>query len=183
LSTGSLRETWQIGPQTRHQKEPQARCISIAGYVAYRPVQRTGRGGGASQCQSPSPDAFALRLAAPGFVVKARFVLITTMASAPPGIGRHTPVLAQIIYNAPARLISAEGANVANVFLLFAFLCLIANFLFSTANLMVADGPNWGSEVCSAARTFCNNPQQLIYAAIVLACIWLLMKFVSAVRY
>lgn len=66
----------------------------------------------------------------------------------------------------------------ANIFLLFAFLCIIANF-----NLVVAGGPNWGSKVCSAARAFCNDPQQLLYAAIALACLWLLMKFVSAVRY
>ena len=71
----------------------------------------------------------------------------------------------------------------ANIFLLFAFLCIIANFVFSTANLTVAGGPNWGSKVCSAARSFCNDPQQLLYAAIALACLWLLLKFVSAVRY
>ena len=70
----------------------------------------------------------------------------------------------------------------ANIFLLFAFLCIIANFVFSTAKLMV-DGPNWGSKVCSTARPFCDNPQQLIYAAIALGCLWLLMRFISAVRY
>ena len=38
----STREaTWQIGPQTRHQKEPQARCISVAGYG--RPAGYSGR--------------------------------------------------------------------------------------------------------------------------------------------
>jgi hypothetical protein len=79
--------------------------------------------------------------------------------------------------------VSAEGAKVANVFLLFAFLCIIANFVFSTANLMVASGPNWGSQVCSDARSFCDNPQQLRYAAVALGCLWLLIKFVSAVRY
>ena len=32
LSVGSLSDgTWQIGPQTRHQKEPRVRCISYAG--------------------------------------------------------------------------------------------------------------------------------------------------------
>jgi hypothetical protein len=77
----------------------------------------------------------------------------------------------------------AEGANVANISLLFAFLCIIANFVFSTAKLMVADGPNWGSKVCSAAKSFCNDPQQLLYAAVALGCLWLLIKFVSAVRY
>jgi hypothetical protein len=87
------------------------------------------------------------------------------------------------MYNAPSRLVSAEGANVANIFLLFAFLCIIANFVFSTANLMVPDGLNWGSKVCSVARLFCDNPPQLLYAAVALACLWLLMKFVSAVRY
>jgi hypothetical protein len=56
-SSACERSAWQIGPRTRHKKEPQARWISYAGYVAYRPVQRTERGGGASQCQSPSPDA------------------------------------------------------------------------------------------------------------------------------
>jgi len=87
------------------------------------------------------------------------------------------------MYNGPAPLISPQGAIVANVFLLFAFLCIIANFVFSTAKLMVAVGPNWGSKVCSVARSFCNDPQQLIYAAIALGCLWLLLKFVSAVRY
>ena len=72
----------------------------------------------------------------------------------------------------------------ANIFLLFALLCIIANFVFSTANLMAANGtPNWGAEICSAASSFCNDPQQLLYAAIALGCLWLLIKFVSAVRY
>ena len=62
----------------------------------------------------------------------------------------------------------------ANIFLLFAFLCIIANFVLSTPNI-VADG--WGNKVCSIARSFCDDPQQLLYAAMALGCLWLLTSF------
>jgi hypothetical protein len=71
----------------------------------------------------------------------------------------------------------------AKFVLFLAVLCGFAWLVFSTASDIVADGPNWGTEVCSSARSFCHNPQQLIYAAVALACLWLLTKFISAVRH
>jgi hypothetical protein len=75
------------------------------------------------------------------------------------------------------------GKNGKHLFVVRIPMRIIANFVFSTAKLMVADGANWGSKVCSAARSFCNDPQQLLYAGVALGCLWLLMKFISAVRY
>jgi hypothetical protein len=71
----------------------------------------------------------------------------------------------------------------AKIVLFLAVLCGFAWIVFSAAGGVVADGPNWGTEVCSSARSFCRDPQPLIYYALALACLWLVAKFISAVRH
>ena len=69
-----------------------------------------------------------------------------------------------------------------NIILLFAIACAFACLVFFTASGMVADGPNWGSQLCSTAPSLCRSPQHLAYLAVGLLGLWILMKFVSAVR-
>ena len=70
----------------------------------------------------------------------------------------------------------------ANLLLLLAIICGAASFTFYVAHGAVGDVPNWANAVCSAARDLCRSPQQLAYAATGLGALWVLMKFVSAVR-
>ncbi len=70
----------------------------------------------------------------------------------------------------------------AKFILLLAILSAAASFVLFTVGNMAIDSPNWATDVCSAARLFCHNPQQLAYAAAGLAGLWLLVKIVSAVR-
>jgi hypothetical protein len=71
---------------------------------------------------------------------------------------------------------------VVNIILLFAIVSACACLVFFTASGMVADGPNWASEVCSTAPSLCRSPQHLAYFAVGLTGLWLLMRFVSATR-
>jgi hypothetical protein len=71
---------------------------------------------------------------------------------------------------------------VVNIILLLAIVCACARLAFFTASGMVADSPNWGSEVCVTAPSLCRSPQHLAYLAVGLFGLWILMKFVSAVR-
>jgi hypothetical protein len=57
-----------------------------------------------------------------------------------------------------------------------------ASFLLFTADNMAGAGPGWASNMCSAAHLLCQNPQQLGIVAAGLAGLWLVMKFVSALR-
>jgi hypothetical protein len=70
----------------------------------------------------------------------------------------------------------------AKLLLLLAIICAFASFAFYTANDAVGDVPNWASNVCSVARTLCHSPRQAAIAAAVFAALWLLVRFVSAVR-
>jgi hypothetical protein len=68
-------------------------------------------------------------------------------------------------------------------FILFlAIVCAGASFMFHTAAKEAVDGSNWASDVCKAGRSFCHDPQQLIYAAAGLAGLWIVVMFVSAIR-
>jgi len=67
----------------------------------------------------------------------------------------------------------------ANFILLLAILSATASFVAFNANVA---GLNWGSEICSAASPLCLYPQQLAFAAAGLAALWIMIKFVSAVR-
>jgi hypothetical protein len=71
---------------------------------------------------------------------------------------------------------------VVNIILLLAIVSACACLAFFAASGMVADGPNWGSEVCATAPSLCRSPQHLAYLAVGLFGLWILMKFVSAVR-
>jgi hypothetical protein len=67
----------------------------------------------------------------------------------------------------------------ANFILLLAILSATASFVAFNANVA---GSNWGNEICSAASPLCHYPQQLAFAAAGLAALWIMIKFVSAVR-
>jgi len=45
----------------------------------------------------------------------------------------------------------------------------------------VGDVPNWATNVCAAASMFCQYPARMAIAAAVLAGLWLVIKFASAV--
>ena len=70
----------------------------------------------------------------------------------------------------------------ANLLLLLAIICAGASFAFYSAKGAIGDVPNWASDVCSAAPMFCHYPLQMAFAAAGLAALWILIKFVSAVR-
>jgi hypothetical protein len=70
----------------------------------------------------------------------------------------------------------------ANLLLLLAALCAGTSYAFYAANDAVGNVPNWASSACSAAPLLCHHPQQMAIAAACLAALWLLVKFVSAVR-
>ena len=69
-----------------------------------------------------------------------------------------------------------------NFILFLAILCGGGSFLFFTAAKEAADGPNWASDVCKVGRSFCHDPQLLVYVAAGLAALWLIAVFVSAIR-
>jgi hypothetical protein len=69
-----------------------------------------------------------------------------------------------------------------NLVLILAIICAGASYAFYTAGGAGGDIPNWASDVCSAAPTLCHYPQQMAFAAAGLAALWMLMKFVSAIR-
>jgi hypothetical protein len=69
-----------------------------------------------------------------------------------------------------------------NFILFVAIVCGGASFLFFTAAKEVSDGPNWASQVCTAASALCHSPQLLAFAAAALAALWVLTMFVSAIR-
>jgi hypothetical protein len=69
-----------------------------------------------------------------------------------------------------------------NLILFLAIVCAGASYAFYTADGAVGNVPNWASDMCSAARMLCHQPEQLAFAAAGLAALWLVIKFVSAVR-
>jgi hypothetical protein len=70
----------------------------------------------------------------------------------------------------------------ANFILLLAILLGGASFLSSTPYFPGIIGMNWASDVCAAASFVCQNPQQTNYIAVGLVSLWILLKFVSALR-
>jgi hypothetical protein len=65
----------------------------------------------------------------------------------------------------------------ANFILLLAIICAAASFV-----LFTADGTGWVNDMCSTARSLCHSPQQVAYAAVGLAGLWIVLRIVSAVR-
>jgi hypothetical protein len=73
----------------------------------------------------------------------------------------------------------------ANFILLIAILLAAVSFTSFTARDAsdASDGPNWAVNMCSSAHQLCQYPQQITYAAVGLAALWLVLKFVSAIRH
>jgi hypothetical protein len=69
-----------------------------------------------------------------------------------------------------------------NLILALAVVCAGVSCAFYTANDTAGSVPHWASDVCSAAEMLCHQPEQLAFAAAGLAALWLIIKFVSAVR-
>jgi len=71
-----------------------------------------------------------------------------------------------------------------NLILLTCVVLAGTSFVSYTAQDITAAGygQNWASDVCSAAPFACGNPQLTAYIAAGCAGLWLVMKFVSALR-
>jgi hypothetical protein len=72
----------------------------------------------------------------------------------------------------------------ANFVLFIAIVVGAASFVSFTAQDIAAAGYglNWASDVCMAAPVACENPQQMAYIAAALGGLWIVMKFVAALR-
>jgi hypothetical protein len=71
----------------------------------------------------------------------------------------------------------------ANFILLSAIVLGGASFVaFTAAGSLGSDAFHWASSVCSAAPLACYSPQPMALAAAGLAGLWIVMKFVSALR-
>ncbi len=70
----------------------------------------------------------------------------------------------------------------ANMFLLLAILSAGASLVFSAADGMAGQGSSWANHLCSMARSLCHSPTQVAYVAVAFAALWLVTKFVAAVR-
>ena len=79
---------------------------------------------------------------------------------------------------------SSGGDEMANLILLICVILAGASFVSFTAQDISAAGygQNWASDVCSVAQLACGNPHQMAYVAAGLAGLWIVMKFVSAMR-
>lgn len=69
-----------------------------------------------------------------------------------------------------------------NLILVLAVVCAGASYAFYTANDAVGAVPYWATDACSAAQMLCRNPEQIGFAAAGFAALWLVIKFLSAVR-
>jgi len=67
-----------------------------------------------------------------------------------------------------------------NFLLFLVVVCCVAWLFFNFAFL--ADELSWSAIVCSTVPRLCSNPQPLAFAAGGFAVLWLLIRFVSAVR-
>lgn len=72
----------------------------------------------------------------------------------------------------------------ANFVLLITVLFGGASFVSYTAQDIAAAGygQNWASAACSLAPHACQNPQAMAYVSAGFAGLWILMKFVAALR-
>ena len=72
----------------------------------------------------------------------------------------------------------------ANFVLLIAVLLAGASFVSYTAQDIAAAGygEKWTSDVCLAAPIACQSPHQVAYIAAGFTGLWILMKFVAALR-
>lgn len=72
----------------------------------------------------------------------------------------------------------------ANFVLLTAILLAAASLVsYASQDIAAAGyGQNWASDVCYAVPLACQNPQQTIYVAAGFTGLWILLKFVAALR-
>ena len=72
----------------------------------------------------------------------------------------------------------------ASFVLFIAIVVGAASFVSFTAQDIAAAGygQQWASDVCMAAPVACENPQQMAYVAAGLGGLWIVMKFVAALR-
>jgi hypothetical protein len=72
----------------------------------------------------------------------------------------------------------------SGIILLIAIILAGASFTAYTAKSTIAasDGPNWATNACSSIPHFCQYPHQMVYAAAGLAGLWVLLRFISAIR-
>jgi len=71
----------------------------------------------------------------------------------------------------------------ANFILLSAILFGTASFVsFTAAGGFAITGLNWAGDMCFATPLTCHSPQQMALAAAGLVGLWIVMKFVSALR-
>lgn len=72
----------------------------------------------------------------------------------------------------------------ANLVLSMAVLLAAASFVSYTAQDIAAAGygQSWASDVCYAVPIACQSPQQTVYVAAGFAGLWILLKFVAALR-
>jgi hypothetical protein len=84
-------------------------------------------------------------------------------------------------YNAARESFSSREA-MKNLILFLAVVCAGAYVVFLSAAKEAADGPNWASDMCKVGRSFCQDPQLLVYGAAELAALWLIAVFASAIR-
>jgi hypothetical protein len=70
----------------------------------------------------------------------------------------------------------------ATFILFLAILVAGASILFYAAGDMAGHGSRWAADVCSAAPLFCDRPQLASFAAVGLGGLWIVVKFVSALR-
>jgi hypothetical protein len=71
-----------------------------------------------------------------------------------------------------------------NLILLICVVLASTSFVSYTAQDIAAAGygQNWAGDVCWAAPFACGNPHLMAYGAAGFAGLWLVMKFVSALR-
>jgi uncharacterized protein (UPF0333 family) len=72
----------------------------------------------------------------------------------------------------------------AGFLLLIAVVLAAASFTSYTAKSAAgaSDSPSWATNACSSVHQLCQYPQELAIAAAGLVALWLLIKFVSAIR-
>lgn len=72
----------------------------------------------------------------------------------------------------------------ASFVLFIAIVVGAASFVSFTAQDIAAAGygQHWASDVCMAAPVACDNPQQMAYIATAFGGLWIVMKFVAALR-
>jgi hypothetical protein len=72
----------------------------------------------------------------------------------------------------------------ASFLLLIAAVLAVASFAAYTAENAsdASNGPSWATNTCSSVHQLCQYPQEMAFAAAGLVALWLLIKFVSAIK-